>query len=343
MIQQILYNKKINIFILFIGCISFPYLQADIIRRVAIDIGSAETKLTIADVDIDTHKIVKIYYQDYKSVELRKDLAASQDGRLSKRIENKLIDTLNSYKTLTNSFMPIEWCGIGTAVFRKANNSQEFLERVRHSTGVPVHIATQTEEGEIGFQSAVAASGLDANQVIAWDSGAGSFQITTLNNDNDINMYGAEFAFVPALEVLIKEIRREEFNQESSPNPISIEEIELLALIIKNQKLPSIPNWLVETQKTIVSFGGETSIFFVGQIATGRQKFTKNELWNAIKEFAGKTDEELSIFPEPRKAIVGLTLLYSVMNHCNIKTMEYVRTNSGCCEGLLVIEKYWEK
>ena len=335
-------TKHIKSFIslLFYTLASFSPLQADIVRRAAIDIGSAETKLTIADVDTAAHKIMQIYYQEYRSVELRKDLAASQDGSLSLQIENRLIETLNNYKTATVALMPKEWFGIGTAVFRKASNGQEILDRIKQATGISIHLATQAEEGQIGFQSAVATSGLAADQVIAWDSGSGSFQITTLNGEH-IDMYGAEFALVPALEVLTTEIRGKTFNQENSPNPILFEEVDLLANIIQNEKLPPVPNWLTETQKTLVSFGGETSIFSMGQIATGKHKFTRDELWNAIKHVAGKPDEALSIFPEPHKTVVGLTLLYSVMNHCNINAMEYAKTNGGC-EGLLIINNYWK-
>lgn len=331
---------KTSIRLIVFSLIFITSVHADIVRRAAIDVGSAETKLTIADVDTETNKIIKVYYQDYKTVELRKDLATSHDGTLSKEIEMKLITALNDYKTSTAKFSPDQWFGVGTSVFRNAKNGQKFLEHIKTETGIKIHLAAQIEEGEIGFKSAVAASGLDTDQVIAWDSGSGSFQITTMNADQ-LEMYGAEFAFVPALEVLINTIRGETFYPDHTPNPITIDETHLLALIIQNEKLPPIPNWLALTDKKIVSFGGYTSIFSLGQIATGKETYTREELLDAIEKFAGKTDDQLTIFPVPQKAIVGLTLLYSVMNHCGINEMIYKRTNGGC-EGLLIIPRYWE-
>ncbi len=317
-----------------------PTAQTRVVRRAAIDIGSAETKVTIADIDTVANKILKKHHSEFQSVELRKDLVASPVSSLSSQIIDKLIQTLHNYKAATAELMPTQWFGIGTAVFRKANNGQEVLNRIKQETGITIHLASQEEEGKIGFQSAVAASGLNPSQIIAWDSGSGSFQITTSREDH-IDMYGAEFALVPALEVLVKEIRAEAFNQDKSPNPITMEEVDLLAQIIKKDKLPAVPDWLANTQKTLVSFGGETSIFSVGQIATGKNKFTQEELYEAIKQVSGKTDVELARFPEPHKTVVGLTLLYAVMQHCHIKSMEFAKTNGGC-EGLLISENYWK-
>lgn len=315
-------------------------IQADIVRRAAVDVGSGETKLTIADVDTETNRIVKVHYQDCKVVALRKDLATSLEGTLSKELEIKLLTTLKDFQTSTAKFSPDDWFGIGTSVFRSAKNGQQILEQIKTETGITIYLADQFEEGEIGFKSAVAASGLDANEIIAWDSGSSSFQITAIVDDQ-LEMYGAEFALVQAWEVLINTIRGGTLDTGYIMNPISLDETNLLSSIINNEKLPVIPNWLALTNKKIVCFGGYTSIFSVGQIATGKEVYTKNELLDAIGKFSGKKDDELSNFPDPRVAVLGLTLLYSVMDHCGINEIFYQKTNGGC-EGLLIIPKYWE-
>lgn len=311
-------------------------LQGEIVKRAALDIGSGETKLTVADVDTSTHKVVKVHYQGYKYVELRNDLAESLDGCLSERVENKLIETLLDFKETMTMYAPEQWSGFGTAALRKALNGKEFLERVHQATGISIHIVPQEEEGRIGFLSAVAASGLEPDQVIAWDSGSGSFQMTSEND-----MYGVEFAFVPAWEVLVKEIRGEKFNQDVTPNPVSLDESQLLTQKIQDEKLTPAPRWLLETNKKIVTIGADRSIFRMGQIATGKTQFTRSELLEAIKAHAGKTDEQLFLFAEPHKVLVGLSLLHAVMNHCGFENMEFARVNGGC-EGLMMLEEYWE-
>lgn len=313
-------------------------VYGDIVKRAALDIGSGETKILIADVDTDTNKIEKIHFQSYAVIKLRNDLAASIDNTLSPEIQTQLISTLNHYKTL--DFSPDQWFGVGTSVFRTASNGQEVLDRVKAETGVTIYLASQVEEGEIGFQSAVAASGLDANQVIAWDSGGGSFQITTLDEDQ-LAMYGEEFAMVLATREVVSTIRGNIFDPKQSPNPMTKEEADQLASIIQHEKLPLVPEWLAQTDKKVVGFGGASSIFSSGYIATGKEVYTAVDVLEAIYKLTGKTDSELGMFPQPQEGIVGLTLLYSVMQHCGIGEVSYHKTN-GACEGLLIIPRYWE-
>lgn len=334
--------KEIFKSIHFVVCLFSFYtfsLQAEIVTRAALDVGSAETKLTVADVDTETNKIVHTWHKSYKNVELRKDLAASSDSCLSERIEKKLIDTLKEMKEATGQFATQEWVAVGTSVFRKAKNGQEFLDRIKIETGISIRLISQMEEGEIGFLSAVAASRLNQEDVIVWDSGSGSFQISSLIDDR-IEVYGAEFAFVPALEALFKN-RGQPFSPDQSPNPVTVSETFDLVHSIRDN-LPPIPSWLDEKNKQVISLGGKTSIFSLAEIAIGQSSYTKKQVWEAIIELCGKTDEQLSNFPEPKKTVIELILLYSVMDHCDLKSnVSYFPTN-GCCEGILITPRYWK-
>lgn len=320
-----------------VGLVGFNSAHADIVKRGAFDIGSGDTKITIADVDTDTNKIVKIHFQNYTTVPLRRDLASSADRTLSPEIQEHLIAVLQTYL----KYPADQWFGIGTSVFRTATNGMEVLERIKFETGMTIHLASQYEEGEIGFQTAVAVSGLEEDQVIAWDSGSGSFQITA-KHEGKMEMYGEEFAFISALEVLFTTIRQQSFDRPVTPNPVTKEEIERLAQIIQTEKLSPSPGWLAESDKTVVGFGGPSSLFAFGHIATGKERYTDKEVSETLDNWTGKTDGELLHFLEPHESIVGLTLLYSVMKHCGIKEVIYYPAN-GSCEGLLIMPAYWNK
>lgn len=307
-----------------------------VVTRASLDIGSGETKVTIGDVNPVDNKITKIWHQSFKAVELRKDLGASKDGSLSQDIEKELIKTLKEMQWEVNTYCPSEWVGVATSVFRTAKNGKEFLGRVEEATGVKIHIIPQTEEGAIGFASAVAASGENPENILAWDSGSGSFQISSLI-DGKVEIYGAEFAMVPAMESLYA-IRQQIFSKDTSPNPVSKDEaLELIEIIRK--KLPELPSWLVKNQKKVITIGG-ISIFSFGMQATGSSSIIKNEVLEAILQNCGKSDEQLSHFPNYKEAVAALVLLYTVMDHCGFDQVSYCRTN-GSCEGLLISPKYW--
>lgn len=331
--------KKFILFFCFFCLSEIPSLQADIARRAAVDIGSGTTKLTIADINTNSDQIVHIWYQSIEPIELRRDLAASPDGYLSKNIEKQLISIFKEMKDKTRQFAPQQWFGIGSSVFRTAKNGQQLLNRLKTDEDVTIRLVSHVEEGEIGFNSAVAASKMNPEEVISWDSGTGSFQISTLINGK-IEVYGSEFGGVPALEALFAN-RKQPFNQNLSPNPVTMIEASKLVKTI-HEKLPVIPQWLkTKGNKKIVGIGGIRSIFSLAEIAIGQSSYTKDQIWEVISKLCGSTDEQLAHFPEPKDTVVELILLYSVMTHCDIDTLSYFPTN-GSCEGLLIMSRFWK-
>lgn len=306
--------------------------------RAAFDIGSGEVKIVVCDVDPKTNKIAKTWFSRFKPVGLRKDLASNIDGYLSQKIEQELIDTINAMKQEAGQFHPQKWVGGATSVFRTAKNGQEVLDRVQTATGVDIQLLPQVEEGKIGFATAVAASDLAPEDIIAWDSGSGSFQLSAMV-DGQLEVYGAEFAIIPALEALF--VQRNQLYSDISPNPVSnVEALQLIETI--RSKLPPIAPWMSKNKKQVVSIGGGTeSIFAIAKKVIGHSPFTKEEVLAAIHDLSGKSDEYLiQFFERPKRMVVGLCLLYTVMDHCGFEKLAHHPTN-GSCEGLAITPHFW--
>jgi len=322
-------------------CLVTLSLPAEVVRRISVDIGSSEAKWTIADVDTETNSIKEIKHQDFRIVGLRKDLVNSSNNTLSPEAQERLLDTLREMKVIASDHAPQQWSGIATSVFRTANNGQHLLDRIKNELNLHIQLIPQTDEGEVGFVSAAAASGLNPHEIVSWDSGAGSFQISSIV-DGKLEIYGAEFAYVPALETFAA-LRGHKYDSNQTFNPIRLSEIKAFAKAIK-AKLPEVPEWLEYTTKKFVAIGG-VSIFSIAENVLGSSVYTKKQVWDAIERLSGKNDAELERYVTPpvtpKSILVGLTLLYAVMDHCNIDELTYARTN-GSCEGLLVLPKYWE-
>lgn len=303
--------------------------------RASIDVGSGATKITVADVNPITNKIVKIWHQTATKVELSKDLANNADGCLSQKVEYQLIDALKAMQQEAGQFDPQEYVAVGTSVFRTAQNSLKFLDNVEAATGIKIHVIPQIEEGKIGFATAVAVSNEDPENILSWDSGAGSFQISTLIQD-EIEMYGAEFAFVPALMALFAN-RDQPFSLELSPNPVNqVEALELIETI--RSKLPPLSDWIAENNKKIIAI---CPIAKKIEMISGHATFTKEEVMKAIFELCGKNDEQLMQYLKSKHVVVELILLYAVMDHCGFEQVTYNDAN-GICEGLLVTPHFWQ-
>lgn len=314
------------------------------IRRAALDIGSGGTKVTVADVDPHHNKIVKIHYSKEVPVHLKRDMLNSGQPRFSDAIQQKFIDALMNYKTELTQYEPMEWSGVGTAAARQSENAQEMFDRAQNELGINLKIIPQEEEGRVGFNTAVAVSGIPEDELIAYDSGSGSFQLTTMI-DGKLEVVQGDFAFSQAWDTLYQEVRGLKKTPITSPNPISFEEAQKVVPLLQ-KRLPqmskSFAAKLICEETTVVGIGNQNFIFAIGAVAVGKNTYTKEELWTAIEAHCGKTDDQLKNFSVPQEVVIGMILLYSVMDGMGIDQLTYSFAN-GCCEGVLIDPAFWKK
>lgn len=304
--------------------------EPHLVTRAAIDIGSGGTKFTVGEIDPQTNRIVRIRDEVVMSIKLRQDLAMNSSEELSDHIQKELIDTIKQLQNRINSFAPAQVSAVGTSVFRTAKNGPELLKKIEEETGITVRLLSQDEEGEIGFASAMAIGHEHKEEIIVWDSGSGSFQLTAYV-DGKLEMYGAEFGMTPALERLFA-IRKQPIVLGTRIPPVSLDEAMLLSDVIRSE-LPCPSEW-ISSSKQVVAIG-RNSIFSKTATALGNLTFIKEEVLKGIAEACNKNDEALS------SLIVAMTFLYTVMDHCGIQELTYYRTN-GSTEGLLITPRFWK-
>merc|ERR1719189_1173206 len=83
----------------------------------------------------------------------------------------------------SHSVPPSERRAIATEVFRKAANGEQYLAQIKEEFGLAVDMVSQDLEAELGFRTAAALHDGRAQDLICWDSGGASFQITTPSMD----------------------------------------------------------------------------------------------------------------------------------------------------------------
>ena len=173
------------------------------------------------------------------------------------------------------------------------------------------------------------------------DSGSGSFQLTTLV-DGELEVVEGQLGHIPSLELLM-EIRGQKLDLQTPPEPVSLREAEILVQKMR-EKMPEMSESFREKiqnpDNEIVGIGNENFIFAMGATGVGRSTFTKEELWGAIEQHAGKPAEEMTQFSHPKTAVLGMVLLYSIMDAMEIQQMT-ARHANGSCEGLLLETNYW--
>ena len=310
--------------------------------RAAFDVGSGQTKVTIAEVDETTGRPIRVLFSDETAILLGHDFKQSKEGRLSDEILSKLEEVLTHYRTIAIELDAEDLAGVATAVFRESKNGAEFIKKIRDEKGINLQLISQEEEGRIGFLTAMAASGKQANEIIAWDSGGASFQITTAV-DEKLFMYEGPWGASKAVAALI-EIQGKDFSKVQNPNPTKLEDV--IALNDRIKKSLHEASFELETQLNnldvnVIAIGGPYSPFKITALATGTNVYTKKQVANAIKNLVGSSNEELAKqFPEPEMVIPRLTLVYAVMDHFGMDEVHYIAT-VGSTLGVFISPQFW--
>lgn len=311
------------------------------INRAAIDVGSGSIKVTVAKIDPQSQKIHTTLYSKEHQIPFKRDIQVGGKSELSEKIQLTAINTLSQLKTELAPYQPTEWKGIATAASRQATNAQDMYDRIYNELGMEISIISQEEEGRLGFTTASAVSHIDQDKLIAVDSGSGSFQMTTLI-DGDLEVIEGQLGYIPSLEALM-EVRGEKLDMQTPPAPMTLDEVQPVIDLLQ-VKMPHMTETFLQKLKNptsrVVGIGNENFIFAMGATGVGKQTFTKEELWKAIAVHAGKPAEEMKQFAHPNTAVLGMVLLYSIMDSMQIDQLSSYSSN-GSCEGLLVDATYW--
>ena len=345
-------------------------------RRGAFDIGSGATKLQVSDVSA-VGALTKTLFGEERPCAFGADWLRSNDGCLSNEIQEKGIQIMKDLKIVGDGLGVQEYSVIATEVFRKAANGHLFLERVR-SMGMRVTLVSQEIEAELGYATAVAYNDGGPRTCIAWDSGGGSFQISTVDPDDSsddgvsrvrsisesapeskkLMMYLGTIGSSIATATLIETLQGRKLREVATPNPVSIVDANRLIEALEKMMDPDVPPWL-RNAPDVVAIGGPNSIFQLAcTVLTEKRKsvdgampeggkvssFTMADVRLAIEECVDRDDlylQKYLVFPnaDPATIVVPkLCLLYSVMKHTGIGRVKAVDC-IGSCGGILITNR----
>lgn len=333
-------NKKLTLFIFSCLLLTSFSVNAEVVRRAAFDFGSGKIKLQVADVDTEKHAIVRSIHDEKSIVLIAEDAAQDPQNYLSEEIQNQAVAITRNLQQKAVELGATDFSGLATEVYRKAPNGQKLVDRYITELNIPVRVIPQVEEGKIGFLALISETNLDPSNVIVWDIGGGSFQITYLNEEKNIQVYGAPFGRSTTKNAIIKFVKGKDLSN-PSPNPMTIEEWED-SLAFLNETLPQAPASLIAKLK-------KPDVQVIGISAHPEKLRTldhyyKKDVLELLRVRLNKSDKELAVIHNsPSSAISELLLIYSVMDKLGISTVKYIATKSGSTSGILIADEYWYK
>ena len=329
--------------IICLTCATNGFAQSEsVVRRAAFDIGSAVIKCTIADVDVATGKIVEPIEILAEKVDFAEDLARSYDSNLSRDIMNAGIEALEKIKRIAVKHNAEEYSAAGGAVFRSARNGRAYFVRIEEETGIPSRIVSEQQAAMLSYHAVRQVLDSSARDLLVWDIGGGSMQMTSRHMDGGLLFYIDPMASVSFKNVVIGTIQEKNIATVSSPNPINAQEVASALTNIKTHAATSVPplitSRLRHSNMIVAGIGGVHYYGIPEQIGRRDTVFTRDDVAKAMEEWTGKNDEDFeSEFAATR--LTNLILVLGYMDALGIKEVHPLVINQS--DGLLAAPEFW--
>jgi len=139
-------------------------------RRYAIvSIGTNSTRALLADVELETPRV-----EFARSIGTRIGEGLGERGRLGDEPMERTLDAVAQLARAMRGHY-VRMFAIATSALRRADNGEEFMERVHEALGVPLRVLSGEEEAEASYRGALTAfDGRRGERVGVIDVGGGS-------------------------------------------------------------------------------------------------------------------------------------------------------------------------
>jgi exopolyphosphatase/guanosine-5'-triphosphate,3'-diphosphate pyrophosphatase len=315
----------------------------DVVVRAAIDIGSGATKLKVAEIDLKNQKIKNILVNESFSVQYQDELEKSPDNNFSEKLMEEGISALKESKKIALKHGADKVVAVATASFRVANNAKEFIDRIDRETGVKVHIVDQDLEGALGFEATKAQVEGNAEDIIVWDIGGGSYQFSMLDEKGELIVHRGLDASIPFKNRVIKHIKLENPQTVGSPNPLNIDQIKIAEThaVELSKKVDNVFKEKINNPSTKVIGIGNIFSYRIHPLVEKKSKFHINDLSEKVYYLDGLHDKDLNLGEYSNVAVTNPILVLGFMNQLGIDEMHVMDINNA--DGALLYGPFWEK
>lgn len=331
--------------ILFLWCFFFSstVFASDTVIRAAIDIGSGATKLRVAEVNLKTQKIERILANESYAVPYQEELEKSPTQTFNEIVMQQGIDALKKSKEVAKKYNAEKVIAIATAAFRKAKNVDYFIDRIQQETGVEVVVIDQDLEGKLSFEAASAQSDTDPTDLVVWDIGGGSIQLTSVDRHGNYTIYRGIEASVPFKNYCIGQIQLKNPEDVKTPNPMTREQI-MCAEEHARDVATEVNRFFkrkIQYPNTVVIGVGNIFAYRIYPLVGNQNKFNRTTLEKAVEELENQTDEHVGGDAFANVAITNPILVLGFMKTLGIEDMQILDINGA--DGALLYAPFWPK
>ncbi len=305
--------------------------------RAAFDVGSATTRMQVAEVDTCAQKIVKVIANEERPVGYKEDLERSAGGEFSQTLQNRGLAVFSELKSIAQASGANQFQGTATSAFRGAKNAQAYLDQVSEKTGVTIRVIAQSTEAELGFLAAMSEGQVDPATSVVWDIGGGSMQFVARENGVFVKSL-VELGSVSFKNEVLKKLRPKA-PLTDSPNPIGRSNFKTVVALAKKHALSSTTPEMREllTQRKAIGIGGVHAYSLLKRLKEERD-YTDEQLETALKKRLSLSDKEIGGVYAATD-VTNMALVLGYMQALKIKTVRAFNVN--LTSGSLLYPEFW--
>lgn len=174
-------------------------------RYGAIDIGSNAIRLLIATITEMGEKPPHFKKTSLVRVPIRLGADVFLDGKISKRNIDRMIDAMNAYQLLMNTYEVVRYRACATSAMREANNGEEVVKQIFEATGINIDIIDGEEEATI-IASTDLRDLIDSEKTFLYvDVGGGSTEFTVFTSGRVVVSKSFKLGTVRILNDMVRE------------------------------------------------------------------------------------------------------------------------------------------
>lgn len=315
-------------------------------RILAVDLGSGKLKAVCADVEergMQRNIVGEPVFEHYEPIGFARALESTEKGKIPRNVFELAAEKLKEVVKKGKDAGAQKVVVIATEALRRASNHEKVIKRLKKLSGVNVTIISQDEEARLGFLTAQKVSGVAADKLVCWDSGSASFQISWLN-DGKLHRHCGKLGKIPAMAMLVRTIRNQQFTTDSCSSPVSATEFSMLVNFLRKSVGPASEELHQKLQTcTVVGIGTETSTFGLCATAVKQDSFAQHELWSAALSCLNLDQSALKERFEGtsgKRVVPPLALVYAIMQKLDVDQVRACKT-IGSAVGILCTGSYW--
>ncbi len=307
--------------------------------RMAFDFGSTAIKMAVAEIDFCNARISNVLLRVSRRIDFQTDLHQSGDQQFSRKIMWKGLQIIAEMYDLSKPYRVKSSVAVGTSVFRKALNTNDFANKLNKWFQLPFIILNPKQKGRLSFEAVRSTVQTPSEKIAVWEIGAGSMQFTTMADDKEPFTFETILASVSFKNMFINKVQMKNSDTSFSPNPITHDQGVLGLLMAEefSNRVPlAIRKKFADDQTRVYGIGGVHSYSISNQVNMPVYDF--NSVNDALESSYNLSDADIG-GEYASTDISNLILVAAFLKNLNIP--QVYSLDLSMVNGVLVSNEYW--